>query len=114
MCRFPWPSSPRWGVDPFDCEELVTRLAALSLLYYDLPHRSIRLHDMIRAYLAGQLADPAALHARLLDAWGDLHTLPNAYAWRWAGYHLAAAGRSEHLRRLLLDYNWLQAKLNAT
>ena len=81
-----------WGVDSFDCEELVTRLAALSLLYYDLPHRSIRLHDMIRAYLAAQLADPAALHARLLDAWGDLHALPDAYAWRWAGYHLAGRG----------------------
>ncbi|MBL8120919.1 MAG: hypothetical protein JNJ78_25665, partial [Anaerolineae bacterium] len=36
------------------------------------------------------------------------------YAWRYAGYHLVAAGRAETLRDLLLDYRWLRAKLNAT
>ena len=40
--------------------------------------------------------------------------MPEAYAWRWIGYHLVAAGRGNELRRLLFDFVWLQAKLAAT
>jgi len=65
-----------WGLDDFDTEALVARLADLSLLYLDLPHRSVRLHDVVRAWLAEQLADPAARHARLLQAWGGAPSPP--------------------------------------
>jgi WD40 repeat protein len=68
----------------------------------------------MRAYLASQLADPAGLHAALLEAWGDPHHLPDDYAWRWHAYHLKEAGRAEALRALLCDFDWLQAKLDAT
>jgi APAF-1 helical domain len=76
----------------------------------------IRLHDVFRAYLAGQLGQPAAAvaHARLVDSWGDPRRLPDAYAWRWIGYHLVGAGRTAELRLLLTDFDWLQAKLDAT
>jgi WD40 repeat protein len=103
-----------WGMDGFDAEALAGRLADLSLLRYDLPGRTVRLHDVVRAYLAGRLDNPVALHARLVEAWGDPHHLPDAYAWRWIGYHLVAAGRASELRALLFDYAWLRAKLAAT
>jgi APAF-1 helical domain len=40
--------------------------------------------------------------------------LPDTYAWRCVAYHLVQAGRQDDLRRLLLNFNWLQAKLEAT
>src|SRR5262249_49352159 len=104
--------------DAFETEESVQRIADLALLKLDLPAGTVRLHDVMRAYLAERLTrqsiDPAALHARLIDAWGDLHRLPDAYAWRWLAHHPIEAGRRERLRTLLLDPGWLRAKLDAT
>src|SRR5690606_28643192 len=54
------------------------------------------------------------LHARLIDAYGDLTTLPDAYAWHNIAYHLRKADKLDTLRGLLLDYRYLQAKLDAT
>jgi WD40 repeat protein len=103
-----------WGLDSFKTEKLVEHLADLSLLRYELSSNSIRLHDVIRSWLASQLGDPSTLHGRLIDGWGDPHKLPDAYAWRWIAYHLAAAGRVGVLRTLLLDPEWIEAKLRAT
>jgi hypothetical protein len=36
------------------------------------------------------------------------------YAWRWTVYHLVQTGRKDELRRLLLDFDYLQAKLSTT
>ena len=36
------------------------------------------------------------------------------YAWRWTAYHLVQTGRKDELRRLLLDFDYLQAKLSTT
>ncbi len=106
------------GLDEFDTEELCQRLHRLSLLLdLDLATRTIRLHDVMRAYLVRELAkvaDPKTVHSTLVEAWGDPHHLPDAYAWRWYAYHLKEAGRKDELRKLLLDFNWLQAKLDAT
>jgi WD40 repeat protein len=102
-----------WGMDDFETEALAERLADLLLLRYDLPGRAVRLHDVVRAYLAGQLDNPAALHTRLVESWGDRHHLPDAYAWHWIGYHLVGAGRADELRALLFDFAWLRAKLAA-
>jgi len=103
-----------WGTDAIETEALTLRLGDLSLIKLDLNTNSIRLHDVMRHYLAGRLADPARVHARLLDAWGDLRHLPDAYAWRWVAYLLEHAGRREMLRALLLDFAWLRVKLVAT
>jgi WD40 repeat protein len=103
-----------WGLETFETEDLVQRLGDLSLLKFDLKTGSVRLHDVVRAYLAGQLSEAAALHRRLIDAWGDLRRLPDAYAWHQLAYHLVRAGRQETLHELLLDLDWLQAALDAT
>ena len=101
------------GMDDFDTEEFIQRLDNFSLLRFILQTGTIRLHDVMRAYLATQLADPSVLHAKLVDIWGDPHHLPLSYAWSWLPYHLVEAGRDGELRHLLLDFDWLQAKLEA-
>lgn len=107
-------ASELWEMDSFDTEELVQRLDNFSLLKFSLQAATIRLHDVIQSYLETQLTQTGALHSRLADAWGDPHSLQQDYSWRWLSYHLAESGRTEELRRLLLDFEWLQEKLDAT
>ena len=106
------------GLDDFEVQELCVRLHRRSLLQaLDLAARQLRLHDVMRSYLQTELArhgDARLVHGKLVDAWGGLRNLPEAYAWHSYAYHMAAAGREQELRRLLLDPGWLQAKLDAT
>jgi len=102
------------GLDEFEAEELVQSMHDLSLLQFDLQAGTFRLHDAIVIWLREQLTDPQSIHGRLLARWGDLHSLPNGYSWRYIGYHLVQAGRRDTLRELLLDFDWLQSKLAAT
>lgn len=102
------------GLDEFETEELVQSMHDLSLLQFDLQAGTFRLHDAIVVWLREQLPDSHSIHARLLTRWGDFHSLPNAYSWRYIGYHLVQAGRTATLRELVLDFEWLQAKLAAT
>jgi WD40 repeat protein len=106
--------SALWQLDEFEAEELVLRLDNFSLLKFNLQAATIRLHDVVRSYLAMQLAEPEALHCRLVNAWGDASHLPHPYAWRWISYHLTAGGSTDRLRDLLFDFGWMQAKLKAT
>ena len=53
------------------------------------------------------------LHLRLVEAWDALPKLPDIYAWRWIAYQLVRAGRKDDLCRLLLDFNYIEAKLAA-
>ena len=87
-----------WGMDEFETEALALRLGDLSLLKLDLQSNAIRLHAVMKQYLEGRLSDPVAVGLRLLEAWGDLHCPPDAYAWRWLAYHLDRAGKREKLR----------------
>ena len=103
-----------WGLDEFDTEEVLGRLDSGSLVIFDLRTAAVRLHDVMRAYFARCLGARATeAHQRLLDAWPDARRLPHAYAWRWFGYHLAAAGRVRELAALLGDVDWLRRKLDA-
>ena len=102
------------GLDDFDAEELVQSMHDLSLLNFELQSGVFRLHDAIRSWLREQLPDPQAKHAKLVSAWRNLHALPDRYAWQWIAYHLTQAGQCAKLRELLLDFDWLQAKLEAT
>ncbi|MFH7025042.1 MAG: NB-ARC domain-containing protein [Heteroscytonema crispum UTEX LB 1556] len=59
------------------------------------------------------------LHNRLLNAYKqDLngwHTVTNdGYIYQQLAYHLIEAGRTTELQQLLLDFQWLQAKLEKT
>jgi hypothetical protein len=105
-----------WGLDGSNSRRLAVKLAKASLLEFNPAAGQIRLHDVLRTFLGQTLgqAGLAQAHAGLIDAWGDPHQLPHPYAWRWIGYHLAAAGRQTQLDGLLLECPWLQAKLNAT
>lgn len=104
-----------WGMDDFDAEELVLQLDGAALVDFDLKSGGLRMHDVLQAYLRTLLDDPAAVHRRLASAgWPDQYALPDAYAWRWIGWHLAQAGEAERLKTLLLDFAWLHAKLAAT
>lgn len=103
-----------WGMDEFDTEDLVQRLDNFSLLEFSLQAGTIRLHDIMCAYLARQVTDPITLHSRLLDAWREPHCLADPYALRWLCYHMAKAGQAEALCALLLDYCWLKHKLRTS
>jgi WD40 repeat protein len=105
-----------WRCDEFETERLVSKLADASLVECDLRRGAVLLHDVLRAYLARSVGTPglAQAHARLVDRWGDLRSLPHGYAWRWIGYHLAGADREQQLHDLLLDLHWLEAKLGET
>ena len=102
-----------WHLDDIDSEELARKLDDLALLEFDLRLGTLRVHDLLRSFFAAGV-DTRALHADLLDAWGDPYALPSAYAWRRLLYHLHGAGRHLQGRTLLLDPDWLRAKLEAT
>ncbi len=106
--------------DDFQTEELCLRLERLSLvLRLDLAKQRIRLHDMLRTYLQEQRRSQLpALHAHLLDAcrpsrWSELDP-QLSYLYTNAAYHLHQAGRDRELKDLLLDFDWLEAKLRGT
>ena len=108
-------ASALWGLDSFDTEDLVQRLDDASLVDYDLKTGTFRMHDVLRSHLLAQLPDAPAVHRRLVrQGWPDPHALPDAFAWRWFGWHLVQAGDGQQLQDLLLDYRWLWAKLAAT
>jgi WD40 repeat protein len=102
-----------WTLDDFDTEELAQRLDGFSLVKFSLQAGTIRLHDVVRDYLVSQLIDGRGLHSRLVDTLGDPRHLSSSYAWRWLPYHFVEAHREGELRALLLDFEWLQAKLRA-
>jgi hypothetical protein len=113
-----------WGLSPFKTERFCELLSDLSLVRFDLQSGTIRLHDVMHAYLAERLVDTAVLHLKLVDAWGDPRLLPTPYAWRWIAYHLAEAARAsatpagrhaltERLVELALDGAFQEAHLRA-
>jgi WD40 repeat protein len=109
------------GLDDFDVEELCQRLANHSLVQHlNLNPRMLRLHDVVRSYLIDQCANLSALHARLLDAYaaqceGSWSTGPDDdYFFLYLPHHLVHAGRRDDVRALLLDFDWLWTKLQAT
>ena len=113
------------GLDEFDTETLCGRFMRLSLLLnFDLTSRHIRLHDVVRKYLIHkQIDNMPLLHSQLLKAfnpsennishWAKL-PVDEPYLWHHLAYHMVEAERNEDLRRLLFDFTWLQAKLEAT
>jgi WD40 repeat protein len=103
-----------WGCDNFEAEDLIQRLDSLSLVKLSLDTGRFRLHDVMRGVIRKSLSDPVGLNKKFIDAWGDLKQLNTDYAWRWAPFHLIESGNEERLRALLLDFEWIQAKLAAT
>jgi len=112
------------GLDAGQAERLVgDRLAPLALVEYDGSASTLRLHDVLRSYLLGKLADPMALHGALAGAWGDYPQAEDAFAWRWLAFHRAQAAlhaepsaRHAHCAALVAlvgNAAWQQAHENA-
>lgn len=116
------------GLADVDTEDLIRRLASLSLLQaFDAKRGAIRLHDIFCAYIQktypGSLSD---LHEMFLQSYVtanmrdeskedrvDWSLLPSneMYIWLFLPYHLMNAGKRSRLRSLLFDYSWVYNKL---
>jgi len=109
------------GLKPVHIRRLCSKLYNhLSLLQsYDATNQTIRLYEVVRKYLiAKQEKKLPSIHEQFLDAYGlgrwiDL-PVNESYIWDRLAYHIVEAGRKKELQRLLLDFEWLQAKLAAT
>ena len=103
-----------------DVERLLIRLKDRSLLQLDgkTPNRLISLHDLQFDYLKATASDLLSLHNQLLEAYGKecknkwSYGSEDGYFYKHLAYHMKAAGRKEELRKLLLDFEWISAKLN--
>jgi WD40 repeat protein len=110
------PLTILWRLDETDTRDCMTRLVARSLATRSRvgEYDALILHDLQRNLIRKRREkNLPSLHLRLVEAWDALPKVPDAYAWRWVGYHMAKAGRQEDLRQLLQNFNWLQAKLEA-
>lgn len=107
------------------CEEL----CELSLVAsYHRDQRTLRLHDVLRAYLRHQCGEErlTELNGRFVDqarplvkrlpggagarsAWWDLPPAQD-YLWRNLCYHLAEAGLADELAELTCDLRWVERK----
>jgi WD40 repeat protein len=103
-----------WRLDDLDGEDLARKLDDLALVDFDLRLGTLRMHDVLRSFLATRAGEAQALHGTLIDAWGDPYALREPYAWRRYTYHLRGAGRQADGHRLLLDPRWYHAKLHAS
>ncbi|HZT41545.1 MAG TPA: hypothetical protein VFA07_05130 [Chthonomonadaceae bacterium] len=107
------------GLYGFPAREAIRDMVDRSLLLRSAEGR-LYLHDHNVDYLQAMADDLPALHAKLLDAYASRcpdgwASGPNdGYFFQQLGYHLDSAGRPAEWRALLLDYRWLQAKLDAT
>jgi WD40 repeat protein len=111
-----------WGSGSFATRKLCGQFHDLSLLLrFDRQAGTIRLHDVIRAYLLKKgESHLVAWHRHLLDAcrpvnghWPDLPR-DESYLWNHLIHHLLGAGQSDVCRNLLLDFHYLRSKLRAT
>jgi hypothetical protein len=105
-----------------EARKILAELRRKALLNLDgtAPQRFILMHDLQRDYLRAVSEDLKVLHQSLLYAYwqqcrGAWYNGPDdGYFFQNLPHHLIEAGREEELRELLLDLNWLQAKLEAT
>jgi len=111
-----------WGLGPYAAKKFGSRLHDLSLLLrFDRLADTIRLHDVIRAYLLKKgESHLTEWNRRLLEAfrpangrWSELPREEN-YLWNHLFHHLIGAGQSDVCRNLLLDFHYLGSKLDAT
>jgi WD40 repeat protein len=109
---------PEW-LDEYDTQDVVDLLVERSLVRRD-EDGCLTLHDLQFDYVRRQHADLPALHGRLLDAYaaqcptGWPSGPSDGYFFESLAHHLVEAGWGDELRALLLDFDWLRAKLAAT
>jgi hypothetical protein len=110
------------GLDEFGTEDLLVKLYNLSLLLtLDLDLQTFRLHDVLRHFLRDQAGkeELACQNEELLRAIEDggapkvRDALSQRYFYLHLLDHLEAANERDRLDRLLVDPDWLRAKLEA-
>jgi len=108
----------RPNVDSFDLSETLTALVDLALVERH-EDKTLTLHDLLHSYAREKLGDRyVQTHQDLLDSyrvklWYELPP-DEPYLWRNIAYHLTETKQTDTLRALLLVFDWLQAKLDAT
>jgi WD40 repeat protein len=100
-----------WQLDQWDTEERIEQFENLSLLKFFPQRGELQLHDLVRQYLAARISDLGYVHRRLADQLMNAGDKLRDYRIRWLPYHLAAAGRFDDLRSLLLSVDWLREKI---
>jgi hypothetical protein len=115
------------GLDDHQSRGLLRSLERKGLLYLTAgdADENLSFHDLQQDFLRLVAEDLSGLHNEMVDAYrGSLasdvfplawSTLPagEPYIWDQLAYHMAGAGLGEELRALLLDYDWIAAKLSA-
>ena len=103
-----------WEITDRQALRLCEDFAELSLFKLNTQDNVIEIHDVVRQLLKARLSDVVAVNQRLLKAWDEYTRLPDDYAWHHIAYHLEESGQTNTLRGLLLNFDYLQNKLNAT
>ena len=111
----------RWHHDDEDdSDDLLEQYALYSFIRYDAERGIVRIHDVVREVLEGKLTATLpieAAHKQLIEAYGlepENWAGWDNYTWQNIGYHLNAAGMLPELKALLLNIDFLQAKLEQT
>jgi len=116
------------GLSAFKTKDLFRQLGSASLVQaYNAERQTVRLHDVVRVYLAGILGpeDCAAAHRALLAAYRSTqtgegwHTAPDDdYLYAHLAYHLDALAATDdnaaaELAALFTSDDWLQVRVAA-
>ncbi|MET0395446.1 MAG: NB-ARC domain-containing protein [Longimicrobiaceae bacterium] len=114
------------GLSSTESKALLAKFGRKALLERSVTnHRAeIAFHDLQHDFLRIIVEDLPRLHGQFLNALAETlprtesgnpawHALPEdeVYPWVHLSAHLAAAGRIDEQREVLLDYRWLRAKL---
>ncbi len=107
----------KMGKNKEGVQEVLDDLVNRSLLFVSSARKYI-LHDLQRDYLHSRTADRILkLHQKWVDAYrqvcrGDWVNGPNdGYYFQNLPYHLDQAGEIQTLKKLLLDFDWIEKKL---
>lgn len=109
----------RAGLDQWDTQELIATFVNRSLVQ-PVGKGMVRLHDLQGDYVRQEARDVKARHERLLEAYAEIcengwaSGPDDGYFFEQLSVHLPAAGREQELKELLLNFEWLQAKLQFT
>ena len=107
-----------WNLDRYDTQELIDLFVDRSLA--ELKDGRLSVHDLQHDFMIKRAGDLLMIHQGLLGRYKERCSNgwpsgPNdGYFFQHLVYHLSQAQRSEEIRSLLLDFDWIEAKLQAT
>jgi len=111
------------GADEFEIDDWIEAFCDCSMARLVDEGEALALHDLQCDFLVAQLDEEAlrARHGRLADAFGaacpkDCFVLPldHTYYYQHIAWHLHEAGLQTRLEDMLLDFDWMRARMEAT